>query len=57
MLLKGNFLRQFENFEMYKGSFVKPIKRDWVVIRRPLQSLLLRYTTENLQVTLFQYAL
>ena len=68
MLLKGNFLRQFKNFEMYKGSFVKPIKRDWVArvvfphsnpsnFRRPLQSLLLRYTAENLQVTLFQYAL
>ena len=31
MLLKGNSnLRQFENFEIYKGFFVKPIKRDWV---------------------------
>ena len=66
MLLKGNFLRQFENFEMYKGSFVKPIKRGGKScfshsnpsnFRRPLQSLLLRYTAENLQVTLFQYAL
>ena len=41
--------------------------RDWVArvvfpiqsfnFRRPLQSLLLRYTAENLQVTLFYYAL
>ena len=30
MVLKGNFSRQFENFEIYKGSFVKPIKGDWV---------------------------
>ena len=42
MLLKGNFLRQFENFEMYKGSFVKPIKRDWVArVVFPIQILLI----------------
>ena len=30
MLLKGNISQQFENFEIYKGLYGKPLKRDWV---------------------------
>ena len=61
---------QFENFQIYKGLYAKPLKRDWVArvvfpikilliknFQRPLQSQLLKYTAENLQVTLLKYAL
>ena len=58
----GNILRQFENFEIYKDFYEKPLKCDWVArvvffqtnpsnFRLPLQSLLLRYAPENLQAT------
>ena len=59
----GNISRQFENFEIYRDLYGKPFKHDWVAIksgfshtdpsnfRRLMQSLLLRYTAENSQVT------
>ena len=63
-MLKEIFFRQFEIFQIYKGLYGKPLQRNWVArvdfpiqilsnYRRPLRSLLLRYTTENLQFTLF----
>ena len=59
---KGKIKRHFKNVEIYKDLYGKPRKRDWVArvvfffinpsnFRRPLQSLLLRYTAENSQVT------
>ena len=57
---QGNISRQYENFKIYKDLYGKSFKRDWMAsfssltnpsnFRRPLQSLLLRYTAENVQV-------
>ena len=57
-------LQQFENFQIYKGLYGKPLKRDWVArVVFPIQilifgshwdrSLLLIYTAENLQLPNF----
>ena len=57
-MLKEIFHDSFENFEIYKDLYGKPCRRDWggkscfshtnaSNSRRPLQTLLLRYTAEN----------
>ena len=60
---KGKIYQQCKNFRMFKDLYGKPCKRDWIHGKsgfshtnasnfwRPLQSLLLRYTAENAQVT------
>ena len=41
-MLKEIFFRQFENFQIYKGSYGKPLKRDWVAgVDFPIQILLI----------------
>ena len=59
--MERNILRQFENFDIYKDLYGKPLKRDWVAkVVCPAQillifgdrciSLLLKYKAGNLTV-------
>ena len=60
-MLKEIFYDSFENFETTRICVKKPYKRDWMAkvvshtnafnFLRPLQSLLLRSTAENAQVS------
>ena len=41
-MLKEIFFLQFENFQIYKGLYGKPLKRDWVArVDFPIQILLI----------------